>query len=73
MGTRFREFSQTLRGMGFSLLGFYSSLSTFSMFELNEAVRGRLIGPKTWDRIVENIFRNFTVRDCRGCYGVLNS
>ena len=21
------------------------------MFELNEAVRGRLIGPKTWDRI----------------------
>ena len=22
------------------------------MFELNEAVRGRLIGPKTWDRIV---------------------
>ena len=22
------------------------------MFELNEAVRGRLIGPKSWDRIV---------------------
>ena len=22
------------------------------MFELNEAVRGRLIGPKPWDRIV---------------------
>ena len=22
------------------------------MFELNEAVRGRLIGPNTWDRIV---------------------
>ena len=21
------------------------------MFELNEAVKGRLIGPKTWDRI----------------------
>ena len=21
------------------------------MFQLNEAVRGRLIGPKTWDRI----------------------
>ena len=24
------------------------------MFELNEAVRGRLIGPKSWDRIVIN-------------------
>ena len=32
-------------------LGFIHSLSTLSMFELNEAVRGRLIGPKTWDRI----------------------
>ena len=29
--------------------GFIPYLSTFSMFELNEAVRGRLIGPKTWD------------------------
>ena len=28
-------------------LGFIPSLSTLSMFELNEAVRGRLIGPKT--------------------------
>ena len=27
------------------------------MIELNEAVSGRLIGPKTWDRSVE-IFRN---------------
>ena len=26
------------------------------MFELNEAVRGRLIGPKTWDRIDMNFF-----------------
>ena len=25
MGTGFREFPQTLRGRGFSLLGFYSS------------------------------------------------
>ena len=25
VGTRFREFPQTLRGRGFSLLGFYSS------------------------------------------------
>ena len=34
------------------------------MFELNEAVRGRLIGPKTWDRIVRNFFGIFlTIRD----------
>ena len=32
-------------------LGFIPSLSPLRMFELNEAVRGRLIGPKTWDRI----------------------
>ena len=35
-------------------LGFITSLSTLSMFELNEAVRGRLISPKSWDRIVIN-------------------
>ena len=52
MGTRFREFSQTLRGRGFSLLGFSLCLRTMLMFELVEVVRGRLIGPKTWDRIV---------------------
>ena len=40
-------------------LGFIPSLSTLSMFELNEAVRGRLIGPKTWDRIVGNFFKLF--------------
>ena len=33
-------------------LGFIICLSTLLMFELNEAVRGRLIGPKSWDRIV---------------------
>ena len=32
-------------------LGFIPSLSTLSMFESNEAVRGRLICPKPWDRI----------------------
>ena len=32
-------------------LGFIPSLSTLRMFELNEAVRDRLIGPKPWDRI----------------------
>ena len=29
-------------------------LNTLQMFELNEAVRGRLIGPKPWDRIDMN-------------------
>ena len=33
-------------------LGFIIYLSTLLMFELTEAVRGRLIGPKSWDRIV---------------------
>ena len=33
-------------------LGFILCLRTMLMFELVEAVRGRLIGPKTWDRIV---------------------
>ena len=35
-------------------LGFIPSLSTLSMFESNEAVRGRLIGPKPWDGIDKN-------------------
>ena len=33
-------------------LGFILYLSTLLMFELNKAVRGRLIGPKSWDQIV---------------------
>ena len=35
------------------------------MFELNEAVRGRLISPKTYDRI-DKIFerKNGAARDC---------
>ena len=38
--------------VGFSpYLSFYSDLSALRMFELNDAVRGRLIGLKTWDRI----------------------
>ena len=59
VGTGFKEFRQTPRGRGFSLLGFILCLRTMLMFELAEAVRGRLIGPKyrligpkTWDRIV---------------------
>ena len=42
-----------LREVGVSpYLGFILYLSTLLMFELNEAVRGCLIGPKSWDRIV---------------------
>ena len=44
-----------LREVGVSpYLSFIPSLSTLSMFELNKAVRGRLIGPRSWDRIVIN-------------------
>ena len=44
-----------LREVGVSpYLGFIHSLSTLRMFELNEAVSGRLIGPKPWDRIDVN-------------------
>ena len=42
-----------LREVGVSpYLGFILYLSTLLLFELNEVVRGRLIGPKSWDRIV---------------------
>ena len=43
--------------VGFSPnLGFIPILNVLLMFRLNEAVRGRWIGPKTWDRIIRNIF-----------------
>ena len=61
MGTGFREFSQTPRGRGFSLLGFILCLRTMLMLELVEAVRGRLIGPKSWDRNVMIFGAVFTV------------
>ena len=39
-----------LREVGVSpYLSFIPILSVLSMFESNEAVRGRLIGPKPWD------------------------
>ena len=42
-----------LREVGVSpYLGFILCLRAMLMFELNEAIRGRLIGPKSWDRIV---------------------
>ena len=41
-----------LRDVGVSpYLSFIPIFSTFRMFESIEAVRGRLIGPKPWDRI----------------------
>ena len=49
-----------LREVGVSpYLSFILILSVLRMFESKEAVRGRLIGPKTWDRIIGNFFRNF--------------
>ena len=61
MGTRFREFPQTPGGRGFSLLGFILFLRTMLMLELVEAVRGRLISPRSWDRIVMIFGAIFTV------------
>ena len=46
-----------LREVGVSpYLRFIPVLSTLQMFESKEAVRGRLIGPKTWDRIIRIFF-----------------
>ena len=43
--------------VGFSpYLGFIPILSVFRCFGWFEAVRGRLIGPKTWDRICGNFW-----------------
>ena len=56
VGTGFREFPQTPRGRGFSLLAFYSCFKYFTNVESKETVRGRLIGPKTWNRIIGNFF-----------------
>ena len=44
-----------LREVGVSpYLAFTLCLSVFMMLELFEALNGRLISPKTWDRIVAN-------------------
>ena len=65
-----------LQEVGFSpYLSFTLILSVFRCLGLFEAVRGRLIGPKTWDRIV-GIFLGFSVlavmpRNLEGCLGVL--
>ena len=44
-------------------LGFILCLRAMLMFELNEAVRGRLIDPKSWDRIVIIFGAIFTVHE----------
>ena len=46
-------------------MSFIPILNVLLMFRLNGAVRGRLIGPKTWDRI-DRIFKrkNGAARDC---------
>ena len=54
-------------------LGFILRLSTMLMFRLVEALNGRLICPKTWDRIVVN-FEAQIVQSVteHGCFGLLD-
>ena len=55
-------------------LCFIPILSVFLCFGWFEAVRGRLIGPKTWDRIVRNSWGFFspsmTAQKLVGCLGL---
>ena len=75
MDPRFSSFDN-LQEVGFSpYLSFTLILSVFRCFGWFEAMRGRLIGPKTWDRIV-GIFLGFSVlavtaQKFRGLFGVL--
>ena len=65
MGTGFREFPQTPRGRGFSLLGFYTLFKCFSMFRLvggreGPFDRSQNLGPDCW-----NFFEIFLIgHDC---------
>ena len=61
-----------LREVGdLSYLGFILYLSVFTMFELIEIVNGRLIRPKTWDRIVRIFLSHWIVGvDVRDCLGI---
>ena len=55
-------------------LGFILCLRAMLMFELNEAVRGSLIGPKSWDRIVIIFGAILQFTDCvRGLCGLFVS
>ena len=54
-----------LREVGVSpYLVFILCLRAMLMFELNEVVRGRLIGSKSWNRGVGFLKPMWTVRDC---------
>ena len=54
-----------LREVGVSpYLSFILCLRAMLMFELNEAVRGRLIDSKSWNRGVGFLKPMWTVRDC---------
>ena len=56
MDPRFASFEK-FQEVGFSsYLGFIPILNVLLIIRFNEAVRGRWIGPKTWDRIIGNIF-----------------
>ena len=46
-----KSFNKLLKVGVSPYLGFILRLSTMSMFRLVEALNGRLIGPKPWDRI----------------------
>ena len=62
-----------LREVGVSsYLGFTLCLSVFTMFELNEAVRGRYISSKSWNRGVGFLKPMWTVCDCpRAVWGAM--
>ena len=60
----FRSFNK-LREVGVSpYLDFILCLRAMLMFELNEAMRGRLIGSKSWNRGVGFLKPMWIVRDC---------
>ena len=62
-----------LREVGVSsYLRFILRLRAMLMFELIEAVRGHLIGPKTWDQIVWIYGTQITVCDCSRTVWVAN-
>ena len=72
MGTSFGEFRQTPAKVGVSSYLFYTLFKCFVTFELLEAVRGRLIGSKSWNRGVEILRPICAVRrSFRGCFGCL--
>ena len=54
MGFGFKEFRVCKVGVS-SYLSFTLCLSVFMMLELIEAVSGRLIGPKSWNRFVRKL------------------